>query len=70
MLEFFKSILTFLATIGQFVESIVTGLFSMLQMIPQSMEATTNIIAFMPSQLAVYATAGIAICVVFHIIGR
>lgn len=70
MLNVFESILTFLATIGQFIESIVTGLFSMLQMIPQSMEATANIISYMPSQLAVYATAGIAICVVFHIIGR
>ena len=70
MLKVFESFLGFFETIGQFVASIVEGLFSMLQMIPQSMEATANIISYMPTQLAVYATTGIAICVVFHIIGR
>lgn len=70
MLNALQSILDFIGMIGSFVSNLVTGLFSMITMIPQAFSAISYTLGYMPSQLLVFATAGITICIVFHIIGR
>lgn len=70
MLNVFTAIMDFFSMIGSFVSNIVTGLASMIQIIPQSLTAINYSIGYMPDSLLIFATAGIAICIVFHIIGR
>lgn len=56
--------------LGDFVMNIVSGIASLLEMIPQSIFMTNYATAYIPDVLSVFAVAGISICVVFHIIGR
>lgn len=70
MLNVFEAIMDFLSMLGSYVSNIVTGLFSMLNLIPQAVTTVNYAIGYMPDVLTVFALAGIGICVVFHIIGR
>lgn len=70
MLNVLQSITDFLTMIVDSVRNLVTGIASMLSIIPQSMTVLNYAIGYMPGVLATFALAGIAICVVFHIIGR
>lgn len=70
MLNVFTAIMDFFSMIGNFVNNLVTGLASMIMIIPQALTAINYSIGYMPSVLLAFATAGIGICIVFHIIGR
>lgn len=70
MLNVFEALINFFSMIGSFVSNIVTGLASMLNLIPQAVTTINYAIGYMPDVLTVFALAGIGICVVFHIIGR
>lgn len=70
MLNFLQSISDFLQAIGSFIMNLVEGVLFMIQMIPQAMGTVTMAFGYMPAMLVTFATAGIAICVVFHLIGR
>lgn len=70
MLDFLQSISQFLQALGSFVLNLVDGVIFMIQMIPQAMGTVTMAFGYMPAMLVTFATAGIAICVVFHLIGR
>lgn len=70
MLNVFNAILDFCQMLASFVQNLVTGLFSMINMIPQAFTAINYTIGYMPPALLVFALSGITICIVFHIIGR
>lgn len=70
MANFFTAFLDFLTMLGDFVMNLVTGIASMIALIPQSVSVLNYAISYMPSILLTFAVAGIGICVVFHIIGR
>ena len=70
VLNVFTAIMDFFSMIGNFVSNLVTGLASMLGIIPQAMTAINYSISYLPDVLMIFATAGIGICIVFHIIGR
>ena len=70
MLNVFNALIDFFSMIGNFLNNIVTGLASMIRIIPQSVVAINYAIGYMPDSLLVFAIAGVSICIVFHIIGR
>lgn len=70
MLNVFNAVMDFLSMLGSYVSNIVTGLASMLNLIPQAVTTVNYAIGYMPDVLSVFALAGIGICIVFHIIGR
>lgn len=70
MLNVFDALIDFFSMIGNFVSNLVTGAASMLSIIPQAMSAVNYSIGYLPDVLMIFATAGIGICIVFHIIGR
>lgn len=70
MLNVFDAILNFLSMVGSFVSNLVTGIFSMFEIIADSFSVVLPTIGFMPPMLTAYAIAGVGICIVFHIIGR
>lgn len=70
MLDFLQAISGFLQALGSFVMNLVDGVLFLIQMVPQAMGTITMAFGYMPAMLVTFATAGIAICVVFHLIGR
>lgn len=70
MAEFFSGVASFFTAIIDFVVNIVEGLVYMITMIPQGMATITVAIGYLPGALLPFATAGIAICIVYLLIGR
>lgn len=70
MLNALNGILDFCRMLADFVSNLVTGLFSMISMIPQAFTSLNYTVGYMPSELAVFALAGLSICIVFQLIGR
>lgn len=70
MVEFFTSVASFFEAIINFVMHMVQGLIYMITMIPQGMATITMAIGYLPAALLPFATAGIAICIVYLLIGR
>lgn len=66
----FQSIIDFFASIGALLWSFVTGIWTMLQMLPTAVTMITSSIATMPLVLVAFASAAITISVVYLIIGR
>lgn len=70
MLNALQAILDFCRMVADFCSNVITGLFSMITMIPQAFGAISYTLGYMPSALVTFAFAGVTICIVFHIIGR
>lgn len=70
MLDYLRSISDFLFAIGSFVVNLVEGVLFLINMIPQAMGTLTMAFGYLPSMLVTFAVAGVAICVVYHLIGR
>lgn len=70
MLDFLQSVSEFFQAIGSFVMNLVEGVIFLITMIPEAMGTITLAFGYMPAMLVTFATAGIAICIVFHLIGR
>lgn len=65
-----QSIIDFFASIGALLWSFVTGIWTMLQMLPAAVTMITSSVATMPLVLVAFASAAITISVVYLIIGR
>lgn len=65
-----QSIIDFFSSIGALLWSFVTGIWTMLQMLPTAVTMITSSIATMPLVLVAFASAAITISVVYLIIGR
>ena len=77
MTEIFKYIANFLGSIWgalqslfNFVISTVKGLISVFTMLPKFITYVTSSIGYLPSMIAVFATATVAIAIVYLVIGR
>ena len=70
MLNIFSGIADFLTMLVDYVQNLISGIASMLSIIPQAVAVVNYSVGYMPAALSVFALAGIGICVVFHIIGR
>lgn len=77
MTAIFKYIADFLGSIWNAIESIfgfvintVKGLVSVFLMLPKFITYVTSSIGYLPSMLAVFATATVAIAIVYLVIGR
>lgn len=70
MLEMVDSIITFLQTVVSLIQNFISGLLTLMLLIPQALVFITTSIGYLPPVLVVFAVAGVSICVVFHIIGR
>ena len=70
MLDFLKTILDFLVMVKDLIVNVITGLFSVLTLIPQGLQFVTGSIGYMPSVLATFAITGITICIIFFVIDR
>lgn len=70
MLDFFKSIFAFMQMLIDLIGNVISGLFQFVGMIPQAFGVVTYSLAYIPSQLVVFVSAGIAVCIVLHILGR
>lgn len=70
MINFLESVIDFLSMAGSYLSNTVQGLFSMINLIPQTVLLTTYSIEQLPGQIGIFALAGVGVCVVLHIIGR
>lgn len=70
MLNILEAIGNFCSMIANFVINVVTGLASMISLIPQSFGLIQYATAYMPSELAIFAMAAMLVCIVYLIIGR
>lgn len=77
MATFFRYITDFLISIWDaiqavfsFLMSLIRGLISLFVMLPKFITYVTSSIGYMPSMLAVFATATVAIAIVYLVIGR
>lgn len=68
--EFLGSIWSAIQSLFSFVISTIKGLLSLFTMLPKFITYVTSSIGYMPSMLAVFATATVAIAIVYLIIGR
>lgn len=70
MAAFFGSIWDIIQSVLEFFKSLVSGLFTLLKLIPQLIATTTSAIGYLPSVIIVFATLTIAISVIFIVVGR
>lgn len=70
MLNVFEAILNFLQMVGNYITNVLEGLLSLIVMIPRAFGLLQYVQAYMPAQLWVFIAGGLAICIVFQIIGR
>lgn len=70
MLEFLSAIGDAFSAIISFIVNIVNGLIFLVGMIPKAMGIITVSFGYLPSVFVAMATAGIAICIVYLLIGR
>lgn len=70
MIDFLKAIADFFSAIGSLLVNLVQGLLSIVPMIAQSLVFLTYVYAYIPSVLLMFIVAGIAVCVVYFLIGR
>lgn len=68
--DFLGSIWNAIQSIFEFVIQTVKGLVSVFLMLPKFISYVTSAIGFLPSLLAVFATATVAIAIIYFVIGR
>lgn len=70
MVDFLLSIGDFLISILSLAANLIAGLWQLLLMIPQALTYISTIIGVMPGVVSVFATAMIAVSVVYLVIDR
>lgn len=70
MLDFLTTIGDALAAGLSFLLNIVTGLISIVTMIPKAMVILNQSFGYLPATFATIAACTVAICIVYHLIGR
>lgn len=70
VVDFLGSIWNAIQAIFSFLMSVIRGLISLFAMLPKFITYVTSSIGYMPSMLAVFATATVAIAIVYLVIGR
>lgn len=70
MLNMFSALVDALTTASQFIVSFFSGIVSVFALVGQSFAFLSMSWLVMPAPLVVFATAGLSIVIVFHLIGR
>lgn len=70
MLDVFSALVNALTSALQFIVSFFSGIFSVFTLVGQSFAFLSASWLVMPAPLIVFATAGLSIVIVFHLIGR
>lgn len=70
MFNFFRQVISFIEMLIDFIVQLVTGLITLLTLIPQGLGFLFQIITNIPPILQVFALAAVSISVIFLIIGR
>lgn len=70
MINVLSSFLEFFEMLADQIYNLVSGVVSLIALIPPAVSAIDYSIAYMPAVLSTFAVAGVGICIVFHIIGR
>lgn len=68
--DFLGSIWDAIQAIFGFVLQVIKGLLSVFLMLPKFITYVTSSIGYLPSLLAVFASATVAIAIIYFIIGR
>lgn len=68
--DFLGSIWGAIQSVFSFVVSTVKGLVSVFLMLPKFISYVTNAIGFLPSILATFAVATVAVAIIYLVIGR
>lgn len=70
MFDVFGALVDALTTALQFIVSFFSGIVSVFALVGQSFAFLTASWLVMPAPLIVFATVGLSIVIVFHLIGR
>lgn len=70
MIEFFSSISDSVMAGISFLGSAVSNLLNVYNLIVQANFFMASIVSFLPQLLGVFASATIAVCIIFFVIGR
>lgn len=70
MLDVFSALVNALTSALQFIVSFFSGIVSVFTLVGQSFAFLSSSWLVMPAPLIVFATAGLSIVIVFHLIGR
>ena len=70
MIEFFKSIISTISTLFDFVTYLINGLVQLFAMIPSGFALLSYSIGFLPTVLLAFASVAITLSIVYLIIGR
>lgn len=70
MLQALSGIIDAILSIVSFIQSFVDTLFGFFELIPQAVLFVSNLVQTLPPVLTVFATASIAVSVLFLIVGR
>lgn len=70
MLSWLSSIGDAIGLFVQFITSMLSGIIQVFTLVAEAMVFMTTLFAFVPPVLLVFASAGIAVTVMYHLIGR
>lgn len=70
MLDVFSGLVQALTTAGNFLVSFFSGILAVFGLIGDCWLFTQQALFYFPAPLLVFAGAGLAICIVFQLIGR
>lgn len=70
VIDLFSALVNVLTTAANFIVSFFSGIVSVFALVGQSITFLSVSWAVMPAPLIVFATAGLSIVIVFHLIGR
>lgn len=70
MFDVFGALVNALTSALQFIVSFFSGIVSVFALVGQSFSFLTTSWLVMPAPLIVFATVGLSIVIVFHLIGR
>lgn len=70
ILDAFQQFFSFLDTLVKFVVNFIESIIQFLKMLPSCISMLMDSIAYLPSQVMVFATISITVSVIFIIVGR
>lgn len=68
--ELLFSIVDIVKNVFSFLLNVIQGLFNFIKMLPKFISYLTDTVGFLPSFLAVFATATVSIAIIYLILGR
>lgn len=70
MLDFIAGIGNAISIVVQFITSTISGIVQVFTLVAEAMVFMSTLFGLIPPVVVVFASAGIAVTVVYHLIGR